>query len=241
MRVFNSHLDYLRFANNVRWKSRYLWPTEVQGFLDTVKQASGSRVQIIPSDSRVYRAQLGNGWGELPVAGEETEKVPVPYTADRMKPKKEWTFEDGASEGRVNAKGIPCLYAATHLETAIAEQRPWKGSHVTVASLKASRELRIINCTSDDSAKIYLAKPDGEEREKAVWWWIDRAFSEPVNRADDHTEYVPTQILAELFRNSGIDGIGYRSSLGPGYNLAFFDLDAAGVENRKLIRSRMSV
>jgi hypothetical protein len=38
---------------------------------------------------------------------------------------------------------------------------------------------------------------------------------------------VPTQILAELFKSEGYDGVGYRSSLGPGHNVALFDLDAA--------------
>ena len=36
-----------------------------------------------------------------------------------------------------------------------------------------------------------------------------------------------TQVLAELFRSGGFDGIAYASSLGDGHNVALFDLDAA--------------
>ena len=39
---------------------------------------------------------------------------------------------------------------------------------------------------------------------------------------------MPTQVLAEFFRESGLDGIAYGSSLGPGHNLVLFDPDATG-------------
>jgi hypothetical protein len=41
----------------------------------------------------------------------------------------------------------------------------------------------------------------------------------------------PTQVLAELFKTSGFDGIAYRSSLGPGHNIALFDVNAAELVN----------
>src|SRR5262252_4924229 len=40
-----------------------------------------------------------------------------------------------------------------------------------------------------------------------------------------------TQIIAELFKRHGFDGVAYKSSLGPGHNIAFFDLDAADLIN----------
>jgi hypothetical protein len=56
-----------------------------------------------------------------------------------------------------------------------------------------------------------------------------------VTRADDTAEYAPTQIVAELFRENGLDGLGYRSALGSGHNLALFDLECADVINGQLI------
>jgi hypothetical protein len=35
--------------------------------------------------------------------------------------------------------------------------------------------------------------------------------------------------MAELFKQQGLDGVAYRSSLGSGLNIALFDLDAADV------------
>ena len=121
---------------------------------------------------------------------------------ERMKP-----LKDRAVEGRANPKGIPYLYLATNRETALAEVRPWIGSLISVGAFEILRELRIVNCSSDDHNIIYREEPPPEEREKAVWVSIDRAFSRPVDPSDDVAAYVPTQILAELFKAEGYDGI----------------------------------
>ena len=75
----------------------------------------------------------------------------------------------------------------------------------------------------------YAHQLTGEERTLAVWRDIDRAFSEPVTDSDDHADYATTQLIAELFRKNGFDGIAYRSALGQGHNVALFDLNAADV------------
>jgi len=62
-----------------------------------------------------------------------------------------------------------------------------------------------------------------------VWRDIDRAFSEPVAMFADRADYASTQVLAELFRNKGSEGVAYRSAFGDGYNIALFDPDAAAV------------
>lgn len=70
--------------------------------------------------------------------------------------------------------------------------------------------------------------PDAETKTKAVWIEIDNAFSRPVTLSDDAADYVPTQILAELFRSEGYDAVIYKSQFGEkGYNIALFDPDAA--------------
>jgi len=61
-----------------------------------------------------------------------------------------------------------------------------------------------------------------------VWAAIDRSFSSPANAAEDTSEYLPTQILAELFRKEGFDGILYKSKFGEkGFNVALFKLSDA--------------
>ncbi len=40
-------------------------------------------------------------------------------------------------------------------------------------------------------------------------------------------DYVPTQVLAELFKNNDFDGVAYGSALGNGLNIVLFDLATA--------------
>lgn len=73
-----------------------------------------------------------------------------------------------------------------------------------------------------------MTEPESAEREAAVWADINEAFSRPVTRSETRGEYVPTQILAELFKTRGYDGVAYQSGYGEaGYNVALFDPSTA--------------
>ena len=143
-----------------------------------------------------------------------------------------------AHEGRVNPRGIPCLYVANNRDTAVAEVRPWVGALVSVARLSLSRELRLVNCTDDGNfdAELFFEEPPPDEREEIVWRAIARAFSKPVTDDPGLAEYAPTQVLAEEFKYRGYDGVAYRSRLGTGFNVAVFDLDALDVVYLELHR-----
>jgi hypothetical protein len=140
-------------------------------------------------------------------------------------------------DGRVNPKGIPCLYLSTTADTAMAEVRPWVGSDLSLAQFKVIRDLAIVNCSLDKKMfPIWVV--DGEprelppqKREPVVWGDIGYAFSRPITPDHPATEYVPTQILAEAFRAHGYDGIMYKSLLGDGLNIAMFNCDAAELIN----------
>jgi hypothetical protein len=230
MPEFRSYLSYLDFAASVTRRYRFTRSQEQAEFLKTVLATSTSKEQVIPTGSIVWRAQKGHVWKRGEIAPGDFEGIPYPYCSKRMKPPR-----DRAHEGRANSKGIPCLYVATHEETALAEVRPWIGTIVSIAQLKTMRELRVVNCTIDDHRNmIYSQEPDAGKRELAVWQAIDRAFARPLTVDDDMGDYAPTQVLAEAFREHGFDGVGYRSSLGPGHNLVFFELDAADIINRSL-------
>ena len=144
--------------------------------------------------------------------------------------------------GRANAAGVPLLYLSIEVETAIAEVRPWFGSEVSVAQFRTVRDLRLVDLThghkktSIGQITLRVLASDREatpkEKEKAVWTDIDAAFSRPVTLERDTAEYVPTQMLAELFRSLDYDGLLYRSNFGKvGCNLALFDIDAATAIN----------
>ena len=116
-----------------------------------------------------------------------------------MKPRR-----DRSTEGRVNPKGIPCLYCSDRRDTAMTETRPWIGAYVTVAQLELARELTIIDCSLDIKApSLPLIRPNFDA-EKELWWAIDGAFSEPVTASDDKADYSPTQKIAELFKISSV-------------------------------------
>jgi len=232
MSAFVSHRDYITFAESVKREWRYARSPEQQQFLQAVLETSDPRTEEIPAFSRLARAQIAFDWQPIDIGGGEMEEVPAPCGPTRMMPR-----SNMASEGRANAKGIPVLYAATHRETAIAEVRPWLGLLVTVGMIRTNRVLRIVNCANDRRGRHGnpFRPPDAKEFEGYVWADINRAFSKPVNPTDHLADYAPTQVLAEYFRQRRFDGIAYASSLGPGHNLALFDLTAAEVRGCDLV------
>lgn len=229
---FQSHESYRHFARSVKeW--RYLRSPDDEAFLQAVACTAEKRVEEIPEGKTLWRAQVAHE-----VINALHHCVELPAKPDRMRPPPDWWTVGQSSEGRINPKGIPILYTATGeneesvTRIAISEVKPDPGAFVTVAELRTNRTLRIVNATTDEEKIrniIYFRQTTGPERELAVWRDIDREFSTPVARSDDRADYAPTQILAELFRKKGLDGIAYRSSFGPGHNIALFEIDAAEV------------
>ncbi len=221
---FASWRSYWSFRREVTRGYRYLRSAEAQDFLNTLAVSSQARAVNVSEGKQFFRSQVAHHerWDE-----DAGEHLPSPALPERMKP-----FVDRASEGRVNPKGIPCLYLASDEHTAIAESRPWIGSLVSVGRFRTTRNLRIVDCGKDaDHMPMYFGmkeEPPPAERSEAVWAHIARAFREPVTRNDDIADYASTQVVAEVFRTNGFDGVAYRSAFGTDcYNIAIFDVDAA--------------
>ncbi len=249
MPEFASWKQYLEFSLFVRRKSRHILDAEYQKFLDAVVATSAKRKGLIQRGAVLWRAQLDHSWNTEIIRGEDGQEVDSfevegPSPPERMKP-----LPDRAFEGRVNPKGIPCLYFSTHMETAMTETRPWIGSYVSAAQFVMLKDLSVVDCSADSAKADWrferkesadgewvLKDPNPDEWENIVWGDINRAFSQPVTRNDDVAEYAPTQVLAEAFRSAGYDGIVYGSKLGTGKTVAVFDLDAAEVANCHLYR-----
>ena len=79
--------------------------------------------------------------------------------------------------------------------------------------------------------RFYFEEPDEVKRAEAVWVEMDNAFSIPILNSEFDSDYAPTQIIAELIKSLGYDGIAYKSSLADGCNVALFDLEAASMSN----------
>jgi hypothetical protein len=235
MNEFKTQWDYYHFAEYVKRESRYVMDGRQQRFLEEVMRTSRRRTKQLHRGDILWRSQIAK---EEKPALEHTDNELIHATAiypappSRMKP-----LRERATEGRVNPKGIPCLYLNTDKHTAMAEVRPWKGADVSLASFSMRRTLTLVDCSTesvlppDIGAKQNMTR---EEKEAAVWERMNESFAYPVTPCDNVAEYAPTQILAEHFRSSGYDGIMYHSSLGSGKNVALFDLDSAGQVDCKL-------
>jgi hypothetical protein len=140
MPEFRSHRSYWDFAAAVTRRQRFTRSPDQAEFLQTVLATSANKQEIVPAGSLVWRAQVGHNWMSHDMGEGICEELPHPFPPERMKPPR-----DRAFEGRANPKGIPYLYVATHEETAVGEVRPWVGVFVSVAQLKTTRELRLIN------------------------------------------------------------------------------------------------
>ena len=236
MAEFKSWNSYWAFSRSTSTKHRYFRPREVEEFLDAVLETSKSRKSTIKTGSVFWRAQLGNAWRPWYEGGEHLTDLPDPFPPERMKP-----TPGRVIEGRVNPKGIPYLYVSTNRDTALAEVRPWIGSLISLAQFKTLRDLTVIDCTRKEKPRTVIfpkAPPSPKEKEKIMWSEIDRAFSRPVTPSDEIADYVPTQIIAELFRANGLEGVAYVSALGKGLNLAIFDIDTADVINCSLFEAK---
>jgi len=229
---FPSWRSYWNFARAVGREYRYIRPPEIEAFLATVLATSAARKVDIPKGRLFWRAQVGHDWRPM---GEDTDdEIPCAHSRSRMKP-----LEGRASDGRANPRGIPSLYLATTKEAAMSEVRPWMGSYVSCGQFRTNRPLTVIDCGRRPDANPLFFKlddfnyePPAQDRSDAVWAHIDRAFAEPMTRSDDQADYAATQILAELFKHAGADGVVYKSNFGDdGFNIALFDPSVADLIN----------
>ena len=231
---FASWNSYWEFTRRVRQNRRYVWDDEVRVFLETVLGTMDGRDSRLPPGTVLWRAQLGIEWKPHDF---EDMNVRVGFPPERMKPDSRV-----AREGRANSAGIPVLYLATTEQTAISEVRPWLGSEVSVAQFRTVRDLTAVDLTRGfgeaSFGQLTLGQLSGEEtvdaetKERAVWTDIDNSFSRPIELSESAADYVPTQILAELFQDAGYDAIVYRSQFGEnGRNVAIFNIDDAEIIN----------
>jgi RES domain-containing protein len=223
---FQTIFDYNSFAERVTDRTRYRYSHEDEDFLATVKETGFSRIIALPAGTSLFRAQLDHRMKHFEVSVNEGEECPYPCSPDRMIP-----LPKSAMEGRVNPKGIPCLYLADRAHAAMSEVRPWLGALVSLGHFRTKRDLKLMDCTASRTT-MTLAQMMGTasppELERKAWEDISYAFSEPVTASNMKAEYAPTQVLAEVFKEMGCDGIKYRSLLSDdGCSFALFKIDDA--------------
>jgi RES domain len=235
--MFETGNPYKRFSEFVRFTSRHVLNEENRRFLELVVATSRSRKRRMKAGTRLWRAQTGHIQGKLPVLDEVGKELRSPDFPFPFDPKRMIPLANRAHEGRVNPKGIPCLYVSEDMHTAMTEVRPWIGSYVSVCELEVKRDMVVVDCMVDGGLpRVTIPEGTPDERERFVWWCMNYAFSEPVTRSDDTADYAPTQVIAEAFRQDGSDGLVYGSTLGTGRTVAMFDLEAANVGKCRVYR-----
>jgi len=230
---FISWRDFENFEKNVKHENRYVHSDEVKGFLSNIQRSLPARERSLAADSILFRSQIG--YDEYV---DEGQLIITGLPRERMKPTPLKGYE-----GRANPKGISYLYLADDEDTSMAELRPHIGEYISSAQFKVNRNLRLIDCYSVPKHYNYVMcifdpPTSQEDIGYAIWSMINDAFTKPIKNNDSSSDYVPTQILAEVFKSEGFDGVCFKSSMGAGHNFVLFDLGVADLINCTVMETK---
>lgn len=126
-----------------------------------------------------------------------------------------------ATAGRMNAKGIPVFYGATHKHIAIAEVRPPVGSYVVTSSFNITRDVRLLDLKKlseiDPSSKLSLFDPATRELEARHRFLqlLEDKLTMPIMPEAADEGYLITQAIADFLATHpklNIDGLIFSSS-----------------------------
>lgn len=131
-----------------------------------------------------------------------------------------------AGAGRCNPKGVSYLYAALEEHTAIAEIRPFIKDSISVAVLKPTRDLCLVNFDFEPTDVV-----NGRD---FLFNDIQRDFSQ-INKTQNG-DYLITQFIASFIEHLGYDGLCFRSSLvKDGTNYVIFNPSDCPAISSKLV------
>jgi RES domain-containing protein len=180
----------------------------------------------IPQGYAFFRARIGFATDQdgrrTPYGGSEIEAPP---------PEK-------CGSSRAAPEGKRVLYCASSERTAIAEIRPQRGLIVSVATMRSTRELRVLDlCKRRPPLNPFL---EGSLRYELELREVLRDFSQelatPLRRTDNPADYLPSQKVSAFIEQAGYDGIIYGSAMAPsGTNVVLFDPGAATPIDSKLV------
>lgn len=124
--------------------------------------------------------------------------------------------------GRLNRAHVSILYVASDAETAVAELRPHPGHMVSTATFRLKRDIAVAALAAQD-IRDYL--DDDKLETLRTILSVSDVLDLPVQPDQQHL-YSATQLLSDAIREEGFEGVSFKSSVGPGINLACFDPSA---------------
>ncbi|WP_295580359.1 RES family NAD+ phosphorylase [uncultured Lamprocystis sp.] len=222
----NRSTIWREFCSFIEWENRFILTSEMQGFVDWLKETSSKYALDLDANSNTfYRCRSEHYlWKNYPVGSGETADVYGPLPCKEMGPPP----REKAKGQRVNPEGMAYLYVALSEKTAIAEMRPWLGAELTIGIFSNIEPIRVIDVSRCEPQPEFVHLFDSGAEDPAVmetriWGSINRAFSTPKEPDGMGVRYLATQYLAEVFKAAGYDALGYMSALDrEGGNLAVF-------------------
>lgn len=145
--------------------------------------------------------------------------------------------------GRANPPGIPYLYLASTMQTAVAEVRPSVADVVCVGTFEPTGDFKLVDLSSPrERISPFKLDADSLHRVRSCMNFLcvlGRDLSSPTPPYRAATDYLVTQYLCELIKDLGYDGVMYSSAVSDGLNVAAFDpslFEAVGTVEQHVIR-----
>lgn len=193
------------FRRRVRTENYFSIEPDLAALID---QVADRITTIEPAGELYWRARLGIVGRYGRSEGFQTEILAKPHQGDALgAPPPEI-----ARAGRLNREGVAFLYLASDIETACAEIRPHPSHQISVGKYRSLRALRLANLEADIAA---FATSDTQLDLYAFVYAADQAMSLPV-RPEATGRYSLTQLIADVLRQRGFDGVAFKSSLNDG-------------------------
>lgn len=197
------------FTNEIRHQNRY----HVKLFNEKIFE------EIIGYASTSY--EQGQLFFRARISTEHDEKYPTNEMGPPPKGK--------GSTGRINPKGISCLYLGSSEDISIKEVRARMHDSVTIGRFELLKKIEVIDLTKIDKFSPFLGNDLGFDYEKYAvnnehLRNIAKEFLIPSKRNDPDLAYLPSQYIAEFIKSKGKKGIKYESTMdSKGYNIVVFD------------------
>ncbi|WP_415061285.1 RES family NAD+ phosphorylase [Bdellovibrio sp.] len=132
-----------------------------------------------------------------------------------------------AKGGRANPVGISYLYTASDEQTAISEVRPNVADKICVAKFSVNSSVTLLDLRNPrETISPFAIDADNLLKllnDLEFLCHLGEQLSKAILPREADLEYLACQYLCEMVKHFNYDGVVYKSSVGPGFNVAFFD------------------
>lgn len=200
-------LNWQDFKNELKHVNRY-FPKKAPSYTHLNGLLQHLIMPVAKLPKKLYRARINENENPIPI--QEMGKPPAKIS----------------TAGRANPIGIPYLYTASNIDTAIAEIRPHKGDIVTIATYEILKDFKFADLRNPrQTISPFSLSDDGLNQlflDLDYLCHLGEELSKPILPREAHLEYLSSQYLCELIKDCGFDGVVYKSSVGNGDNFAIF-------------------